>query len=177
MDIGNRISIIGTSCSGKTTLGKLLANRFGLSFMDYDDAYWLSGWLKADRSVFESKIKDAACGDHWVLAGNSPSDSQRLVWPKVDTIIWLDLPLSLLLWRGIRRSIGNIFFRRPLCNGNYETLGRLFSKNSIIYWIWSSSRRRRKVYSNLFSTRPFPCRYIHLKSSKELQLFLKTIFY
>jgi adenylate kinase family enzyme len=175
MDIGNRISIIGTSCSGKTTLGKLLANRRGLSFMDYDDAYWLPGWKKADAAVFEGKIKDAARGDHWVIAGNSPSDSKHLIWPKVDTIIWLDFPVALLLWRGIRRSIGNILFRRSLCNGNYETLGMLLSKKSIVYWILTSYRRRQKVYSELFSSQPFPCRYIHLTSSQEYQTFLTRI--
>jgi adenylate kinase family enzyme len=175
MKLGKRISIVGTSCSGKTTLGKKLARLYQVPFMDIDDAYWLPGWIKADTAVLHDKINRHVTWDSWVIVGNGHFVNHTYVWPTVDTLIWIDLPLPVLLWRGVKRSLLNIVSRRKLCNGNVESVGRLLSKNSIVYWILSSFGKRKRLYREIFATKPYPCQYVHLQGVKAVSNFLQQV--
>ena len=168
-----KISIIGTSCSGKTYLGKLLSEQMGYPFLDIDDVYWLPGWTKAKPETVRKKIQQHVAQDAWVIVGNAHSDSQKLIWPHVDTLIWLDIPLYILLWRGIKRSLQNILLKRELCNGNFETVHKFFSKTSIVFWILQSFKKRKQAYGNIFKQKPYPCEYVHLRSSRDVEAFIE----
>jgi adenylate kinase family enzyme len=39
----SKILIVGTSCTGKTTLGKRLNEKLNLPHFDLDDMHWLAG--------------------------------------------------------------------------------------------------------------------------------------
>ncbi|MCB1082118.1 MAG: adenylate kinase, partial [Chlamydiia bacterium] len=65
------------------------------------------------------------------------------MWPKADTIIWLDPPLPILFWRVVKRAVKNLTQKTAICNENYETLRRLFGSKSIIYWLLRSYFRHR----------------------------------
>jgi adenylate kinase family enzyme len=82
-----------------------------------------------------------------------------LVWPRADTIIWLDYPLPLILWRLSRRTIWRITRQPELWNGNRETWrGTFFSRDSLFIWVFKTYKRRRRKYPELFA-RP---EYAHL---------------
>ena len=98
MSIGRRIHVIGNSCSGKTTLASLL----NVPFVELDALNWQPNWVglhAVNPEAFEKRIKHATRGDGWVVAGSYFGFSQRTFWPKLETLIWLDLPLYLLIWR------------------------------------------------------------------------------
>ncbi|MCB1106950.1 MAG: AAA family ATPase [Chlamydiia bacterium] len=140
-----RIVIIGTSGSGKTTLGKHLAKKLGYPMTDLDDLYWLPNWTRRPKKEFASLIEKAASHKEWIICGNQ-SRYRHLFWPKADTIIWLDLPLPLLLWRTVRRSFRNMKTKETFCNGNYESLSRLFSSESILFYVIKGYFKHRKDY-------------------------------
>lgn len=167
-----KISIVGTSCSGKTTLGRRLAKQLGYSFLDIDDAYWLPGWVKAGSEVKDTIIQKNAEQEAWVVVGNAYAESKTFIWPNMDTLIWIDVPVYRLLWRGLRRSVFNIYYKRPLCNGNFETISRLFSKESIVVWILKSFRKRRRIYGEFFKNKPYHCEYVHLRTPQDVERFL-----
>jgi adenylate kinase family enzyme len=54
-----RVAIIGTTGSGKSTLGERLAVRLGCPFIDLDALNWGPNWTAV-----------ALAGDCWVAAGN-----------------------------------------------------------------------------------------------------------
>lgn len=143
-----RIIILGTSGSGKTTLGKKLAELSGYPATDLDDLFWLPDWTPRSEEEMMNLVKGVAKQERWIISGNY-SRSQHLTWHKADLLIWLDYPLRSLIWRSLKRSLRRIITKEPCCNGNYETLGRLFSKNSIVCWIFSSYHRRKKAYTKL----------------------------
>ena len=44
-----RLAVIGTSCSGKSTLAKKVANKLGIRYIEQDKLFWLPHWQLAPK--------------------------------------------------------------------------------------------------------------------------------
>lgn len=168
-----RIVIIGSSGSGKTTLGRHLAKNLGYPVTDLDNLCWLPNWILRPKEEFASLIQDATSTETWIICGNQ-SKYRHLIWPKADTIICLDLPLPILLWRVICRTIHNIRHQTPLCNGNYESLRLFFSSKSILVWLCTSYFRHRRSWKTLRQTTTH-VKWIHIRWPRKFH-FLESYF-
>lgn len=169
-----RIAIIGSCGSGKTTLGKHLAQNLGYPVTDLDDLYWLPNWELRPKGDFASLLENATRSDCWIICGNQ-SRFRHLIWPKADTIIWLDLPLYILLWRVFFRSLQRICDKKTICNGNYETFSRLFCSKSIIFWLLKGYFRHRRDYSKQMEAVTH-VKWVHIRKSKGIR-FLDPEFW
>ena len=168
-----KIVVVGTSGCGKTTLGRELAKVLDLKSVDLDDLCWLPNWQSRDDDDFFSEIKNSLSNDHWVVSGNY-SRTHHLFWPQADMIVWLDLPLLVCLWNVLKRSLSRVFTRTPCCNGNYETIPRLFRRDSILLWAWGSYPRRKKAYAEFFSNNRSACRLVRLTSYQAVKEFVES---
>ena len=93
-----RIVIIGRTGSGKTTLARELAAALDVPHVELDALYFGPRFSTVPLSVLRERTSAAVAGDRWVTDGNK-STVRDLVWPRADTIIWLDYPLVVSLWR------------------------------------------------------------------------------
>jgi adenylate kinase family enzyme len=142
----NRIVIVGTTGSGKTTLGESLACKSGRPHVDLDALNWGPDWNMVDRDVFRKSVASALRGDCWITSGNY-SAVRDIVWKRADTLIWLDYPLRVTLWRLLRRTLKRIITQEELWHGNRETFRAQFlSRDSLILWAVKSHLRRRNSY-------------------------------
>ena len=64
-----RINVVGTSCSGKTTLARDLAARLGLPHVEIDALYWGPGWKGLPMATFRARLEDALAADAWIADG------------------------------------------------------------------------------------------------------------
>ena len=67
--IGQRILIIGNSCSGKSTLGSQLAASLNVPFVELDALNWEPNWVglnDTDPDELIRRIQKATVGDSWV---------------------------------------------------------------------------------------------------------------
>jgi hypothetical protein len=64
----------------------------------------LTRFCTAPLPVLRDRTRAAIAGDRWVTDGNK-SAVRDLVWPRADTVIWLDYPLVVCLWRLARRAL------------------------------------------------------------------------
>lgn len=172
-----RIVIVGTSSSGKTTLGCLISERLQLPQIDLDDLFWLPHWQHRTEKEFTGLVQEAVAEDCWVISGGNYTRMKEITWSRADLIIWLDLPLSLLLYRGAKRALKNIWYKRSFCNGNYESFRRFFSRESIVFYIIRSYWRRKRCYTKAFAdlenkNKP---KTIRLKNKKEINDFINQI--
>lgn len=141
-----RVLFYGVTGSGKSSAAHAYAAASGLPEVSADDDIgWLPGWQQ--RSVEQQReiATDVAARDSWVL------DSAYGVWrdivvPRAELVVALDYPRWLSLGRLIRRSVRRVVTRQPVCNGNVETLARLFAKDSIFYWHFNSFARKKRVF-------------------------------
>ena len=140
-----RISIIGSSGSGKSTFAKSLSARLGLPHTELDDLYWLPDWRERDRSEFRHSVDQATAAPTWVIDGGY-SEVRDLVWGRADTLIWLDQTLSRTMLQLIRRTYRRNAHRVPCCNGNYESWGRSLGRESIIGFLLKTYHRNRRLF-------------------------------
>lgn len=54
-----RINVVGTSASGKSTFARQLAQKLNLAYIELDDLLWLDNWQETPDAEFFQKIKDA----------------------------------------------------------------------------------------------------------------------
>lgn len=174
--IGRRISVIGTTGSGKTTLARQLAQRLALSHIELDALHWEPNWTEAPLDVFRQRTAAALSGDDWVVDGNY-SKVRDIVWARADTVVWLDYPLPLILWRLLRRGVRRAATREELWSGNRETWrGLFFSRDSLFLWALQTYGRRRREYPELLSRPEYAhLRLIHLRSPRETAAWLASV--
>lgn len=174
MNTPSKIVIIGTSGAGKTTLAYHLGQILGLPTTDLDDLYWEENWTPCADTLFLQRIKNLISQEKWVISGNQYSRGGSLIWKNADLIIWLDFPLHILLFRVLKRTIKRLFFPEKCCGGNYESLSLLFSRNSIILWVFKSHFIRRKRYRQALRTLKLCDKLVLIKTNKDLKKMLQS---
>ena len=147
---GSRINVTGTTGSGKTTAAKLLAERLDLRYIELDALFWKPDWGETPDEQFLPAVDEATCGDRWVLDGNY-SRTRSIVWPRVDTIVWLDYNFPQVFWQLLRRTIRRSVTREVMWDRCRERFRVSFlSKDSILLWCLKTYWRRRRNYPKLF---------------------------
>jgi ATPase family associated with various cellular activities (AAA) len=99
----DRIVVVGRTGSGKTTLARELAAALGVPHVELDALYFGPEFSTAPLEVLRERTRKAIAGERWVTDGNKRA-VRDLVWPRADTIIWLDYSLGVSLWRLGRRA-------------------------------------------------------------------------
>ena len=174
--VGRRVVVVGTTGSGKTVLARRLAGRLGLPHVELDALHWDPDWTKAPSAVFRERTARALSGDGWVVDGNY-GKVRDLVWPRADTVVWLDFPLSLILWRLVRRTFRRALTREELWGGNRERLRAHFlTRDSLFLWALKTYRRRRRDYPLLFKQPEHAhLAVVHLRSPRAVKDWLASV--
>lgn len=168
-----RILIYGVTGSGKSTLAAAVANQTGLPFHPVDELSWEANWTSAPLS--EQRVRIAAvCADEcWILDG-AYGTWLDIVLTRVDLIVGLDYPRWRSLSRLLVRTVARVVDKRPVCNGNIETLRGTFGRESIILWHFRSFRRKRdriRHWSANIDSPPI----IVLRSERQTQRWLQSL--
>jgi adenylate kinase family enzyme len=141
-----RVAVVGTTGSGKSTLAERLAARVGGAYVDLDALNWGPDWTPAPLLIIREQLSAALAGDCWVVAGNY-SKVRDIVWSRADTLIWLDYPLPLILWRLFRRTVRRVVTQEELWGGNRERFRTQFaSRDSLFLWALQTHYRRRREF-------------------------------
>ena len=170
----DKIVVIGSSGTGKTTLTNRLAEKFNARAIDLDDLYWRPGWQPAPVDEFRDAVRRAIDAPRWVAAGNYTA-IRDITWNQADTLVWLDYSLTRTFNQLAQRSLRRIWDKAPICNGNTETLAKAFSTDGIVFWLLATYHKRKRENEEIFS---HPERYpnirhfVRLKNPGETQAFL-----
>lgn len=168
----DRVVVVGACGSGKTTFARTLAARLAAPCVELDALHHGPAW--SVRPTFAVDVDLATQGSRWVADGNYSAVRDRL-WSRADTIVWLDLPLWLVEYRVIRRSLWRWIARTELWNGNRE-LGPLdwFDPEHPIRWAWKRHPEYRVEYAALFADSAFrSATRVRLRTPTEVSRFLR----
>ena len=152
VQIPRRVWVCGLSGSGKTTVASLLARILDVPHVELDALHWRHrpDWQMPSDEEFLPEVRQATAGDAWVVEGNY-SRSRSIFWPRVQLMVWLDVPLRTATWRVFIRTLRRIRSNDRLLWGmQRETIGNaLLSRDSLVLWNLRVYRRRRRTYSAL----------------------------
>ncbi len=98
-----RIVVVGRTGSGKTTLARELAAVLDVPHVELDSLYFGPEFSTAPLALLRERTGAAIAADRWVTDGNKRA-VRDLVWPRADTIVWLDYSLGVSLWRLAKRA-------------------------------------------------------------------------
>src|SRR5271170_1593620 len=65
-----RISIVGTSGSGKTTFARDLSIILQIPHIEMDALHWKANWTPCQKEEFRQRVTTAAAADAWTVCGN-----------------------------------------------------------------------------------------------------------
>jgi hypothetical protein len=103
--VARRVAITSSAPgNGKTTLGRAVATRLGVVFVETDALAWAGG-VEVSADALRSKLASVVATDAWVVDGVYRGKVGNLVLDAADVVVWLDLPTRTWLPRLIRRSI------------------------------------------------------------------------
>lgn len=169
-----RVWVVGTSGSGKTTLAAALAARMGAPHVELDALHWKPDWTEANADDFMRDVLAATDGPRWVVCGNYRSKLGETLLHRADTIAWIDLPMTLVLWQMFLRSVRRSLRRTESWSGNRERLGRLFTRESLLLWVINThGSNRRRYEAAMADPRWARITWVRLRSRKAVRAWLE----
>lgn len=138
-----RVVVLGVTGAGKSTLAARIAALVGAEHLELDSLNHGPNWTPRPAEEFARGVEEFARRPKWVFDGNYVERTSDGLWPRADLVVWLDLPLSVVLPRIIRRTVLRIVRRTELWNGNREHFSALFGRYSLLVWAVRSHRRYR----------------------------------
>jgi len=172
--IMNRIMVLGVSAGvGKSTFARELGERLDIDVVHLDALHWKPNWVEAPRKEFESAQKEIVTRDQWIIEGNY-SNTYDIRAGEADTIIYLELPLVVCLYRVTKRWLLHIGKTRPdMGEGCKEKLGYTFLK--FICITYHSRKKKMKERLQSFLETGNDRNVIILKNKKAIKTYLDTL--
>ncbi|MDQ2140317.1 toxin [Alcaligenaceae bacterium B3P038] len=94
-------------------------------------------------------MRAATSDDRWVADGNYSAVRDAL-WPRATHVVWLNYSRRVVFMRVLRRTLHRGLTRSKLSHGNRESLlTAFFSKDSILWWSYSTFRKNQHKYAAL----------------------------
>ena len=165
-----RVLVIGSGGAGKSTFAARLGERTGLPVIHLDALYWRAGWRETPREEWAARVEELLRGEAWIMDGNYGHTLERRL-AACDTVVFLDFPRYLCLWRVLKRRV---LFRgrsRPdMAEGCRERLNWEF-----VRWVWTYRRERRPRVLKRLSGLGEGQRAFVLRSPREARRFLEGL--
>ena len=166
-----RIVIVGSGGAGKSTLALQLGEALGLPVFHLDALFWQPGWVMVPRDERLRTLEQLVQSDSWIIDGNWSGTGLEVRLAAADTIVLLDLPRRLCLWRAVRRWFTFRGRTRPDLGADCpERLDWAYLR-----WIWDYPRLHRPSLLRRIKEYHEGCRVFHLRSGPEVRAFLAEI--
>jgi adenylate kinase family enzyme len=165
-----KIAVIASaSGNGKTTIGRELARRLDVQFVELDALVHGPGWVETPDDVLRAQVEPVLASDGWVIDGTYQRKLGDLVLSSADLVVWLDLPLIIWVPRLARRTWRRLRGQEQLWNENRESLSTaVLGWNSLFVYALRSHFRRRREWPRSLGRYPL----IRLRTPAEVERFL-----
>ncbi|TYR81833.1 topology modulation protein [Priestia megaterium] len=169
-----RIMVVGISAGvGKSTFARELGEALDIQVHHLDVLYWKPGWVEAPLEEFRDKQDQLTHQDEWIIDGNY-SNSFDIRFARADTMIYLELPLTICLYRVLKRWITNIGnTREDIGEGCPEKIDWPFLK--FIVTTYRDRKQKMKKRMQEFERLHTENKAIALTSRKEIDAYLQQI--
>ena len=161
--------IASASGNGKTTLGRELARRLDVPFVELDALVHGPGWVETPDDELRAQVEPIVASEGWVIDGTYQRKLGDLVLRSADVVVWLDLPVRVWFPRLIRRTARRMSGREQLWHGNKESVVTAFwGRESLFAWAFRSHFRRRRQWPDALAA----FRVVRLRTPADVEALL-----
>jgi adenylate kinase family enzyme len=142
-----RILVMGSSGSGKSTFSRRLSEITGIPMISVDALFWKPDWIESDKAEFRERLAAAARQPRWIMDGNYIAHLVELRRDACDTVFWFDLPRAtcmLGILTRIARSYGRV--RPEMAEGCPEKIDLQFFR-----YVWTFRAKQRPMLLAYFA--------------------------
>ena len=165
-----RVMIVGQPGAGKSTLAREVGRITGLPVVHVDKIHWMPGWEERPKpDKIEMALAEEA-KDAWVFEGGlSATWDNRLA--RADTLIHVDFPVSVRMWRVFRRTL------REYGRTRQDLPADCPERFSFEFWhyIWRTRHTGRERMRQLREATPATKSVHYLASPQKVQAFLAEL--
>ena len=173
--VDRRVSVVGSSGSGKTRFGKAIAARLGIPYVELDAIFHQPGWAELSDDEFRARVRDATAGAEWVVDGNY-AVVRPIVLERATTVVWLDYSRPRVMQQVIRRSVGRGLLHRELWNGNREDPRMWLRPDHPIRWAWTHHARKRVEYEARYRDPQYAHLEVHrFRAPRDARAWLESL--
>ncbi|MDE2990842.1 MAG: adenylate kinase [Chloroflexota bacterium] len=117
---------------------------------ELDALHWVyPDWAEPPDEEFAAAVERTLAGETWVVEGNYQK-VRAVYWTRVELLVWLDLPLTVVNWRVLGRTLRRVRSAERLWGTQRESFRRGFlSYDSLWLWNIRIHRQRRCLYNRL----------------------------
>lgn len=165
-----KIMVIGCCGAGKSTMSRKIHSITGLPLIHLDQIFWSAGWVEPDRDEWIDNNKKIVQNNHWIIDGNYGSTMDIRI-KEADTIVYIDRPTYICLFRVLKRMISNYKkSRMDMPDGCPERLDFEFLK----YVAFFNKIKRPNILIKLNAVKKEKQVFV-LKNQKENETFISNL--
>lgn len=162
--------MVGSPGAGKSSLSRQIARALGHPHVELDDLYWGEDWTPVALQQWQHMLQGTLAGERWIVDGHY-GDSLALRLQHADSVVHLDLPTHICLWRVSRRAVSRLLGDRL----SLPRLVRAQSRPRANHRFWRFARfvvgfRRHERPKLVLLLQGHP-RVVRLASPREVQEF------
>ncbi|MFD0272368.1 topology modulation protein [Kitasatospora sp. NPDC127111] len=164
----DRIAIMGCGGSGKTVVGRQLAELINAPLTHLDGVYYDADWNPLPQEKFAALQEELVARPRWVIDGNYAS-TLPIRLKRADTVIFLDIPPIICLL--------GILQRRRRYRGGQHTSHGVFDRITwgFIRYILGYRRQMRPKVRALIAEHAGHARVVTLTSRRAARRFVATV--
>ncbi len=167
-----KILIIGSGGAGKSTFARKLHELTGIELIHLDKLYWKPNWIETPKDEWKETIESIIEKDSWIMDGNY-GGTMEMRFAACDTVIFLDLPRTICVWRALKRSLFYKKNTRPdMAAGCAEKFD--FEYLKFLKWIWDYPTHTKPKVEVLIRRFENKKTIIRINSKNELKDFFNS---
>lgn len=162
-----KVAVIGCGGAGKSTFSRILSEVLNISVYHLDKLNWKPGWVPTPKDEWNNLMNSLVSKEEWIIDGNY-GRTLDIRLKNADTIVFLNMPMYLCIYRIVKRRFMYNGKSRPDMNeGCPEKLDISFIK-----WVWGYNKNQKPIILEKLNKLSKEKNVIILNSSSEVDKFI-----
>jgi adenylate kinase family enzyme len=165
-----KVLIIGSGGAGKSTLAARLGEVTGIEVIHLDKIHWKPNWTSPPKDEWRKTVKAELKKDEWIMDGNF-GGTMEMRLAACDTVIYLDFPRTICLYRALKRAVKYYNKTRPdMGEGCNERIDFEF-----LHWVWNFPKTTKPKIEERLKRFESEKTTIRLHSKREVEKFFRNL--